>query len=1140
MKLSDFNLSEPQTGRESALEYQRKLNRTATDYPAGKPVSAVFKKVVETWPQQTAAVDQEHSFTYSELDRQSDRLARWLIDRGLQNEDRVGVFMSRSAHIAWVLPGILKAGGVYVPLDPKTPEIRQRYILDEAEVRILVSSTAHLRQAQRLLWFCDSVTDLFFADSDTTEMLTEDTVEMMREDTWKFIRREMYDDVSGGGWKSSYTGKWLSREVMDDYADNALKKIRPHVDKNSTVLEVGCASGITLFKVAPLVKQYVGTELEPDILEWTRRIAANRGIGNIDLQPLAGHELDRLQQTGFDLIIINSVLQCFSGHQYLKQVLTQCMDLLNDKGTLFLGNIWDLDLHDDFVASLQAFEQEHAGEGYTTKVDRSGELFINRGYIEDLRHEFPAISDITFSELLGDHRSELSDYTFDAVLRIDKTSPKLPESRRRKLLADRKDLPEERTFTAPDIRADQPAYIMFTSGTTGRPKGVVIPHRAVNRLVINTNFIDIEPSDRFMQTGSLAFDASTLEIWGPLMNGGSIFFPTREQMLDPDGFSRCIRENNITMLFLTTGLFNSFVDHNPAIFQPLKTVLSGGDKASVSHFNKVRKACPDTGLVNGYGPTENTTFTACFSADKTYARSIPIGIPVSNTTVYILDDNRQPVPAGSAGEIYTGGAGVAIGYLNDPRLTAERFVRPPFDPDLLLYKTGDRGRFLEDGNIMFMGRTDHQVKVRGYRIELSEIESEMDRIPAVDQVAVTLFESDEGDKRIVAYYTGSSATGTDLLKEHLLRSLPEYMVPAQFVRMQKLPLNANGKVDRARLPEPDRMNGANGQPPANRTAPATGLETTLLQLWEDLLGRRDFGVTDDFFRLGGHSLKVTQLVSQIHRKLDRRIPLTTVFKAPTIRELARYIEETSLFNTADHLHNILVPMGRHQAGQPAIILLPPGSGYSISYQKLAERIDRVNWYGITFVEADNHLRRYYEAIKAEQPDGPYVFMGYSAGGKLGFHLAAYFEQQGEVVSDILMLDSARYYRTVDVTNENIDEVADNFLGDVRSPVIREQAIEKIRAYRRYLGQRVETATIQANITNLRAEDSDDFYRNEAGEEVASTVGWEELTRGTFELLKAEGPHWKMLDEPYLSKNCQRIRSWIDQYTAAKENIRITE
>ena len=346
--------------------------------------------------------------------------------------------------------------------------------------------------------------------------------------------------------------------------------------------------------------------------------------------------------------------------------------------------------------------------------------------------------------------------------------------------------------------SDSLAYVCFTSGSTGGPKGVSIPHRGVVRLVKNTNYVAISTSDVFLQFAPVSFDASTFEIWGCLLNGARLVVCPPE-MLSLAELGSTIREHGISVLWLTAGLFHQMVDEELDSLKGVRQLLTGGDVLSVAHVRKALEALGEGRLINGYGPTENTTFTCCHAITRssTEGRSVPIGRPISNTQCFVLDRSLQPAPIGVRGELFVGGDGLARGYLNDPELTAEKFIQNPFRPGALLYRTGDFARYLPHGEIEFLGRVDHQVKLRGYRIELGEIEAVLKLHPAVRESVVVAREDVPGDRRLAAYVTPASASAeVGELRSFLKERLPAHMLPSAFVFLDAFPLSSNGKLDR--------------------------------------------------------------------------------------------------------------------------------------------------------------------------------------------------------------------------------------------------------------------------------------------------------------------------------------------------------
>jgi amino acid adenylation domain-containing protein len=435
------------------------------------------------------------------------------------------------------------------------------------------------------------------------------------------------------------------------------------------------------------------------------------------------------------------------------------------------------------------------------------------------------------------------------------------------------------------------AYVTYTSGSTGRPKGVEITHRAVARLVCGAYYATFAPGEVFLQLAPLAFDASTFEIWGSLLNGARlVVMPPRTPSLKE--LVQVIDHHGVTTLWLTAGLFHLMVEDQLEGLRKLRQLLAGGDILSVPHVEKVLRHVPSLRLINGYGPTESTTFTCChtFAGDEQLNGSAPIGRPISNTQVYLLDRLLRPVPWGVWGELFIGGDGLARGYLHRPQLTAERFIPNPFDTNgTRLYRTGDLARYRVDGSIEFLGRIDGQVKISGHRIEVGEVEAALSKHHAVKQLAVIAFEGTNGTKRLVAYVVpvDGKEPGASELRTFLAVTLPDFMLPSAFVLLDALPLTAHGKIDRKALPSPDSMEAGRESP--SFVAPQTEEERKLAEIWAGVLGVAQIGVNDNFFELGGDSMRCIQVLSRAERS-GLYISLQQLFEHQTIAELASVVE----------------------------------------------------------------------------------------------------------------------------------------------------------------------------------------------------------------------------------------------------------
>ncbi|HVY36368.1 MAG TPA: amino acid adenylation domain-containing protein, partial [Polyangia bacterium] len=438
---------------------------------------------------------------------------------------------------------------------------------------------------------------------------------------------------------------------------------------------------------------------------------------------------------------------------------------------------------------------------------------------------------------------------------------------------------------APSATADgdSAAYVMYTSGSTGTPKGVVISHRSVSRLVLNNGYAAFGPGDRVAFAANPAFDASTLEVWAPLLNGGRLVVIGRALLLDPPALARALETAGVSVLWMTVGLFNQVHAALSGVIPRLRYLIVGGDALDVEVIRRVARDYRPQHLLNGYGPTETTTFALVHEIDEVPAgaRSVPLGRPIGNTRVYVLDEGRRPAPVGVAGELYIGGDGVGLGYLNDQVRTSERFVTDPFAGDGRgrLYKTGDVGRWRPDGTIEFLGRNDFQVKVRGFRIELGEIEARLAAVRGVEQVVVIARQEEGADKRLVAYYVGDAEAAH--LRASATDALPEYMVPAAYVRMDAFPLTRNGKVDRRALPAPGPESSRSG----GYEAPQGPVEETLAEIWREVLQVERVGRHDNFFALGGHSLLAMTVAERI-RRAGLTADVRALFTAADLADLA--------------------------------------------------------------------------------------------------------------------------------------------------------------------------------------------------------------------------------------------------------------
>lgn len=693
------------------------------------------------------------------------------------------------------------------------------------------------------------------------------------------------------------------------------------------------------------------------------------------------------------------------------------------------------------------------------------------------------------------------------------------------------------------------AYVIYTSGSTGEPKGACITHRNVVRLVKETNYARLESDEIFLQFAPITFDAATFEIWGALLNGAQLVVPA-PGMESLDNLGENIQRYGITTLWLTAGLFHQMVDHELKHLAGVRQLIAGGDVLSVAHVETMSRMLPGCRVINGYGPTENTTFTCCGTVNAgSLERSVPIGKPISNTQVYVLSRDMQPVPVGVAGELFIAGDGLARGYLNDPSTTAERFVPNPFLSFAgdRLYRTGDQVKYRNDGSIEFLGRLDQQVKIRGYRIEPGEIEVALSQHAAVEDCVVKTQTSKTGEKRLAAFAV--AATGQTLrpdeLKEFLQQKLPEYMVPSFVAVVDHLPLTENGKIDRDALPNIEDLS-ANGN---GFVAPRSEVEHKLAGAWMKVLGLEQVGVHDNFFDLGGHSLLAVKLINEIQRELGKRIPLMTLFQTTTIAGLAHLLAN----NTPPQSWPTLVPIQAGNSQYPLFCVSAPNVN-ALGYVSLARALGlEQTAFGLQaqypedaesehsqFV-VENVAVEYLRALQKEQPHGPYRLIGMCRGAHIAYEMACRLEEQGEKVSLLGVLDTFvmentyNYFWYLEHYVERLRFWARlsakeklSFITSQWGKVLLNRREPESPLHRVYFpGEDFKPKTYSGRILVFRV------FKQPRNRISNWNLGWERLAGGGVEVRVIPGTHETLLREPHVRVLAKELKEFICNPAVAK-------
>ncbi len=573
---------------------------------------------------------------------------------------------------------------------------------------------------------------------------------------------------------------------------------------------------------------------------------------------------------------------------------------------------------------------------------------------------------------------------------------------------------------------------MYTSGSTGSPKAVEVTHRNVVRLLDDPAFAAFGPGTRTLHAASTAFDAATLEIWGPLLNGGTVV--TLAERPHPDALAAAVAEDGVDTLWLTAGLFHELVDRRPECLGRVRQLLAGGDVLSPDHVAQALAALPADGrLLNGYGPTETTVFALTHELRPGDALDgpVPLGRPVQGAVCEVRDAAGHPAPVGVAGELWIGGDGVARGYGNDPELSAERF---PETAGERRYRSGDRVYRDADGLLHFLGRADRQLKIRGFRVEPGEVEAVLREHPGVADAAVDARE-ERGETALVAYLVAAEGAELDPaeLRGHAAARLPAAMLPSAWVTMPRLPLTANGKLDRERLPAPERHHLATAATTA--AAPSSDREREVVAAFEAVLGVSPVGVDDDFFALGGHSLLAVELFSRLEAIARRRLSLALVFEAPTPRGLAARIGESG--RDGGESWNPLIAL-KPEGSRPPLFVVSAGDGNIVGFGPLARNLSAEQpLYALQPSGLDGRrpmdagieamAERYLAAIRTVRPHGPYLLAGRCNGATVVYEMAQRLREEGEEVPLLVSLDSYPPpngpYEIAGVTFDDVMEVA---------------------------------------------------------------------------------------------------------------------
>ncbi|MCP3738293.1 amino acid adenylation domain-containing protein [Rossellomorea sp. BNER] len=669
------------------------------------------------------------------------------------------------------------------------------------------------------------------------------------------------------------------------------------------------------------------------------------------------------------------------------------------------------------------------------------------------------------------------------------------------------------SFNLPITYSDSDlAYVIYTSGTTGHPKGVMMEHRQLLNLLQNQLSNTQIPFDgKVLQFNTISFDVSFQEIFSTLCSGGSLYVVGSQMKKDIRLLLHYIEEQAISVVFWPVSYVKAVFQWVDQLPHSIKHLITAGEQLVISSSLQRYISQSDVQLHNHYGPSEThvvTTYTLSSSTEK--VEYVPIGKPIANTKIYLLNTNQQLQPQGVVGEIYISGDSVSRGYLGNSELTGEKFVPNPFISGERMYRTGDLARYRSDGNIEFLGRIDHQVKVRGYRIEPSEIESALLDHENVKDAVVRDWLDGQNEVYLCAYIVVTESVSNAEIMGFISQKLPQYMLPSFIMELDRIPLKSNGKLDRNELPKPDGSHVQN-----EYVAPVTHLEQQLARIWQEALDIKQIGVTDDFFQIGGHSLKAISLVSRIDELLHKRVNLSVMFTHRTIREQAAYLS-TSEFRSADS--PVLTLLNKKTALN--LFCFPPIAGYSTIFSTLAQHINTHTVYGLDFIHEEERVEKYMDEIVRIQKEGPYRLLGYSAGCSLAYEVAKRMEEEGYEVADLIMLDGLPRTEALLLEQEEVmkqaEEAVEIFLQhqlrDYISTRTKQEFLENVKNYLIYYNQLINEGRVQASIHSVKSEDGSERIKN-----------WGTMTP-QFNHYQGSGGHMDLLVTPHLERNTEIIQN----------------
>jgi len=960
----------------------------------GRSLNALWAELVARCPDVPALVDDRCSLSFSELDAFSASIARFILSKNYGPEPAVGVMCRRGGLVIAAGLGAMRAGAVYLPVDREMPQARVEAMLEPA--RLILTDSTCLREAEYFQYKNPGIEHILCLDAAEFDEVSDRGNELGRTSFWEHVAESGSDE----GWRSYFDGEKVPARVMEAMGASILEKTGLLGKPCKRVLDIGCGSGAVARALIAAADRYTGIDLARNELGRGEALASD---GRVTVHQFEAVDICFLEGERFDLICLNGVVENFPGYNYLRKVLDLALEKLADDGVLFIGAAWDLGKKETFRTALKDHALKFGDSKGLIRFDDSAELFLSERFLADWAAGSRTPVEYAISAPAVDC-AEIADYRFDVVIRKSPTAKAAAEKRRFGAGC----LSALPPCELPECESGRAAYIVYTSGSTGVPKGVVEEHRHLLHIIAALKGFS-EGCERVALFAPLTFDASIQQLCLSLFCGKPLHILSDEDRKSPENFRRCVERYGIDVSDMTPAFFNVLVEHLSTHKQPLpmKRLLIAGE---VLRPDTVQKFYGIPGhekvvIFNVYGPTECTVDTTTHRIDYANHNAFPvfpIGRPLEGTVVTVRDKNGHALPDSVAGEICISGAGVSRGYFNVDGSSA--FVM--LDGQRA-YRSGDFG-FMEKGVVFYLGREDQQVKIRGNRVEIGEVENAIAGYPGVRQVVVLAdsFLADE-DKALAAYVVGDVDPAQ--LRSYLEQLLPSYCVPGYYVPMAELPLTTNRKVDKKVLPSP-KLAGTRRE--GRRLCGS--VEESLAGIWKKLLGVTVTDAEANFFELGGHSILAVRLIAMIEKELSLNLTLSDLFTHPTIAQLS------ALFAGKTTQANSPVIRLCHREGAKSLFLFHPVGGSVFCYSELARLLgDRFTVYAVeaagfspernvlnTELNSVEDLAEHYLGEILKVASCEVVFGGWSFGGILAYETACRFEARtGRDCGAVLILDT---------------------------------------------------------------------------------------------------------------------------------------